>query len=201
MSDSNLTPQPASTPDAAPKQAVPEVQPMEKAKSYTERFMEMEQKVGQLIYVSNFQSRTLTSLMAKLTEINQELERLTLVKKSVNAMIQLSEKGDKISMDAVAQKVSDIETERTKEMLKNDLEKGLIVPATEITNEFSLIEFSSPVVEYGVATVNAFDEADSKLLMGKKAGETAGNINVLGVYEQVAPKEEQNEQKEQQTTN
>lgn len=169
----------------APKAPVQAAQAPAKPKSYTERFIDMENTVLKMAYAINFQAQTIKDLLSRLEEMGAELERMNMVRKSVNAIMKLSEEGKmNFSLEAVAEKVEQLETQAAKDQLEKDLAEGSVTKIEAITNDLSLFEFESTVDKaYGIASVGTLDAELKKELIGKKAGDTVKNLRVVAVYQ------------------
>jgi len=142
-------------------------------KTYTERFAEMEKAIAQLSYVVNFQSQAITGLLKQLDVVGSHLEEMNMVRKSVNAMMQLSEAGQTMSLTNVAAKVLQLEKDAARTQLANDLAAGTLEPVEEITDENHVIDFlSMPENEEGLSTVNVLTDTMKAMLIGKKVGDS-----------------------------
>lgn len=166
---------PAPAPVAAPPQ---------KVKSYTERFIDMENTIIKMAYAINFQAKTIESLMKQADAMNQELDRLTMVRKSVNAMMKLSEEGKtNLSLDNVAAKVEELELQAAKDQLAQDLKDGVVKNADAIENDLNVFEFKSiPEGSYGIASLATINPELKAELVGKKVGDVVRNLEITGVY-------------------
>lgn len=153
-------------------------------KSYTERFIDMESAIGRMAYVINFHAKTIEGLLQQLNEIGTELERMNMVRKSVNAIMKLSEEGKAVfSLEAVAEMVEKLENKAAKDQLAQDLKDGVVSPADTIENDLSVFEFEAiPEGTYGIASVGVLSPEVRKELIGKKVGETVKNLKITSIF-------------------
>lgn len=156
----------------------------DKVKSYTERFIDMETMIARMTYAMNFQAKTIQGLMEQMTAVNEELERLTLVRKSVNAIMKISEEAKgPFSLELVAEKVEALEIQASKDQIAKDLAEGLVEARETIENDLSVFEFKSvPEGNYGIANVGTLNPELKKELMGKKVGDVVKNLEITGIY-------------------
>ena len=191
MSDSNAN-------SSSGQEATVQVQ---KPKTYTERFTEMEDVVGRLIYVSNFHTKTLAEMVQRMDAVSQTLEN---IRNTVNAMIHLSEAKQPITFDGIVSKILQLQTEASKKSLQEDLAKGLIVATDVVKDDNTIVAFSSsPDIEYGLSAIASFPEEIRKQLVGKKVGDLVNNVTILEIYEQnlTSTQETQTNEQNQQATN
>lgn len=155
-----------------------------KVKSYTERFIDMENTIIKMAYAINFQAKTIEELMKQADAMNQELDRLTMVRKSVNAMMKLSEEGKtNLSLDNVAAKVEELELQAAKDQLAQDLKDGVVKVVESIENDLNVFEFKSvPEGSYGIASLATINPELKKELVGKKVGDMVKNLEITGIY-------------------
>jgi len=158
--------------------------PEGKVKSYTERFIDMENMIARMTYAMNFQAKTIQGLMEQMTAVNEELERLTLVRKSVNAIMKISEEAQgPFSLDKVAEKVEALEIQASKDQIAKDISEGLVEVRDTIENDLYVFEFKSiPEGNYGIANVGTLNPELRKELMGKKVGDKVKNLEITGIY-------------------
>lgn len=183
MSDSNQT-QPT---QAQPKQVAP---PQEKAKSWTERFLDVEQNINQMIFAINFHGRSIKSMLGQMDNMANELDNLNMVKKSVNAMLKLSEEGKAISTESVVTKIVEIEQEQTKARLKADVEAGRLIATDTVTAGDELVEFNSASEGYGLIGLSKSTDEVKQSFLNKKVGDVVGQMTIIGLYREDAPKAE-----------
>lgn len=160
-------------------------------KSYTERFIDMENTIQRMAYVINFHAKTIEGLLTQINEMGEELERQNMVRKSVNAIMKLSEEGQTVfSLEKVAEKVGELENKAAKDQLAQDLKDGVVKPADTIENDLTVFEFESlPEGNYGLASVGMLNAEVRKELLGKKAGDTVKNLKITAIYAYVGEKQ------------
>lgn len=177
---------------AAPVQQAKAVAPAPPTpKSYTERFVDMENAIQRMAYVINFHAKTIEGLLQQINEMGEELERQNMVRKSVNAIMKLSEEGQTVfSLEKVAEKVGELENKAAKDQLAQDLKDGVVKPADTIENDLTVFEFESlPEGNYGLASVGMLNAEVRKELFGKKAGDTVKNLKITAIYAYVGEKQ------------
>jgi len=194
------TPAPAPAPKAPAKPQEPQ-----KVKSYTERFVDMENMIVRMSYAINFQAKTIEELMKQIQVMNEELDRLTLVRKSVNAIMKISETEETsthmFSLERVAEKVEQLELQAAKEQLAKDLQDGVVKQADTVENDLTVIEFESiPEGSYGLISVGTTVPELKKELIGKKVGDVVQKVKITGIYAYVleTPKTEGTDGKTQE---
>lgn len=171
MSDSNLEPQPK----AEAKPAAP--------RSYTERFLDMENAVNKLIYASNFHTNTLVDVMERMESFLTQVKMLDTVRNTLAAIMKLSERGEPFTLDNVARQVAKLQAESERNRIQSEVDNKALLPIEEV-KENSVIAFESlPEIEYGHGTLNSFEGETKTGLLGKKVGDVVGNVKILGVYE------------------
>ena len=180
----------ASNPAAAPAaQQKPQTQ-----KSFTERFVEMEQLVQNMQFVLQFHTSVIKEFIPQLSQLteNQNIQRDTL-----NAILKLSDDGVSITTANIINKIANIEAENYRALLKGNEDSGKLVRIDSVSDEEVLVAYTSPDVAYGYNKVKAFqDEAVKKDFIGKKIGDTVGEFTIEGLYVEASQTGEQNGQKQ-----
>lgn len=172
--------------------ATEEVKPQ--AKTYTERFLEMERTLGKMATVINFQGKVLQNLMNTADRMNNKIGEFDMVRKTVNAMIKNAEreKLDAFSMDSLAKTLADLEFETTKNQLTEDVKSGNATAVEEV-GPLSVIEFVENDDERnrGFFSVYTMDEESKKTALGKKNGDLIGTMKIVGIYNYKVKAEEE----------
>ena len=179
----------ASNPAAAPEQQKPQTQ-----KSFTERFVEMEQLVHNMQFVLQFHTNVIKQFLPQLSQLteNQNIQRDTL-----NAILKLSDDGMSATTANIINKIANIEAENYRSLLKEREDSGQLVRVDSVSDEEVLVAYTSPDVAYGYNKVKAFqDEAVKKDFMGKKIGEVVGEFTIEGLYVEAPQTGEQDGQKQ-----
>ena len=159
----------------------------QKVKSYTERFLDMENMISRISYAMNFQAKTIEELLKRINLMGEELERLNMVRKSVNAIMKISESGiteaGAFSLEKVADKVEQLEVQATKDQLSKDLADGVMKKSDTIDNDLTVFEFKYvPDGGYGIASVGTVNPELKTSLIGKKVGDVVKNVEITGIY-------------------
>lgn len=193
MSDSNVQTQ---TPTAAPnpQPAAPE------AKTFTQRFQEMERMTQQNSFVLNFHNQIVQNLMQMVQSQNNDIVSL---KETINAMLKLGDQSSEINSVNTVNKMTEVQAENHKKALQGEVEKGTIKAIDAVVGDDSIVSFSSADIVFGYNLVSAFqDENLKKQMVGAKVGDKVGEYTLSGIYEQVStkPQGEVDEQASQEST-
>lgn len=204
MTDSNLTPEAApqvndgvnsavqepSAPETmsaapAPTQAVPT---QNQPKTYLERLFDMENKIsifqgaiGELQTAYELVMSTLTEYVTEVNTINSTLL----------AMVELSEAGTQVTRPNIEANISKKISDRIKDTLKKREEAGMITAISEVTDSMNVISFSTKTEPFSFRLLKQLSEELQKEAVGKKVGDTLGDLTLLGIYKinkQEAPK-------------
>lgn len=166
MSDSNL-----------------EKAPAPKARSYTERFSDMEDMVNKLIYASNFHTNTIADIVERMDTTLTRLNALDVMRNTINAVMKLAEKNLPPTLDNVALEISKMQAQFERDRIQADIDAKILSPADEILGDTNVITFESlPEIEFGHGTLASFQGETKTGLLGKKVGDVVGNVKILGVY-------------------
>lgn len=181
MSDSNQQDPNQATPKA-PEQA-PAAPVQEKAKTFTERFQEVEKAVFQMQYVLQFHGQVVQSIMQEIQGVKENIKAL---KEVTAANMKLAEEGKTGTQKNLAEKITQMNADAYKQLIEKDLAEGRIRPVDTVSNDKNLVVFSDPDVMYGFQLLETFkDEEVKKGLLGKKVSEKVGELTILGIYEEV----------------
>lgn len=170
-----------------------EAQPApQKPRSYTERFMDLEETVNKLIYTSNFHTNTIMDMVERFESVMEQLKILNTVRNTLTAMLKLSEEGIPATLDNVAKKVMKLQAEDQRNRIKDDVDAKVLLPIDAIKDDNTVIAFESlPELEYSHGTLSSFKGETKDGLVGKKVGDVVGNVTILGIYEVNESKEGQ----------
>ena len=162
----------------APAAALPQ-QPQ----TFTQRFQEIERTVYQMQYVLQFHSQIIQNMVEEIKVAKKDLDA---VKEVTNANMKLAEGQEWGTSENIATKVTQLQAEAYKKVVDTDLAEGRIRTIDALKDARDLVVFSTPDVLYGYQLLETFkDEQVRRDLMGKKAGDTVGEMTILGVYEEV----------------
>jgi chromosome segregation ATPase len=155
-------------------------------KTYTERFQEMESQVQGMAqqYVEANQAFQVAANIVK--ELSGQIRMLN---DQLQAIYELSEKGEKTTREAVASTINESRSKRVRQMLVDDEQAGVIAKKSTVTDGSDIIVFTSEDVSLAFQAVSAFDDATQAELLGKSTGTTAGGLTIESIYEIVSKPE------------
>lgn len=163
-------------------QAVPE-----KAKTFTERFLEMEKRLIELENVVQGFEQNLNSLMPILSHITMTNR---LLNEQLQAMYDLAELKKPLTRSEVIKMANQKRVDQVRSMIDTDLREGLIKPIETVGKADDIIVYKAKDVLLAFQTAQAFESQGISLsnLIGKKAGDFINDIEIVEIYE-VVPKE------------
>jgi len=139
---------------------------MEKVKSYTERFKEMEDQVVTLtgLYLDASQAFEATANIVK--EMSTQIRML-------NDQIQSFYDLKLVTREKVTEVINNKRVDRIRNLLDNDTKTGVIKKIDTVSTDQDIVVYTSEDISLAFKAVNAFkEEGLTEKLLGKKAGDT-----------------------------
>lgn len=164
-------------------------QQVNKVKSYTERFREMEEQLESLTILWADANQAFSTAASMIKDISSQVR---LCADQLSAIYSLSERGDKLTRENVQREINESRSTQVRLILDNDEKAGLIKKIDSVINGDSIVVYNSKDVNIAFKAAAAFEGDGVKLgdLLGKKSGDTVSDMTIESVYEIVQRSQE-----------
>jgi hypothetical protein len=157
--------------------------PQPEAKTFTQRFQEMEKSVQQLQFVVQYYNQIFQGSMEQMQLLNSDISSL---KETLNAMLKLGDAGVTLNSVNTVNKMTEVSAENHKKAVAAQVKAGKLKEVEAVAGLTTIVSFSSEDIVFGYNLVSAFQDEDVKSkIIGAKVGDKVGPYSILGIYEEV----------------
>ena len=151
------------------------------AKSYTERFKEMEEQVVELTRLYDEARQAFTVV----TNIVKDLSgHINFLNEQLQAIYDLSETKQPVTRKAVTDAINKVRVDKALRIIENDKKAGVLKESPTVQSKDDLIVYSEPDTLIAFKPASAFEpEISVDELIGKKPGDVVKHITIKEVYQ------------------
>lgn len=166
----------------------------DKPTTFTERFLDLERRLGNAEKAVSSLEQNLNSLMPILSHLTLNTR---LINEQLQAIYDLSDLGQPLTRSSVIKMANQKRVEQVRALIDADLAAGLIKAIDEVKTADDIIVYNSEDVLLAFQTAQAFEQQSIKIedILGKKVGDTIGKYTIVEIYEVIRKEIDSNEVK------